>query len=62
MKENFLSKLYKYLWDEKVLKHKIRFKLVSIRIKCEIRKVNKTVFTYKKTEETLYVKGDKEKI
>ena len=53
MKENFLSKFYKYLWDEKVLKHKPRFKLVSVRTGKEIRKVYKIDFTYKKTDETL---------
>jgi len=53
MKENFLSKFYKYLWDEKVLKHKPRFKLVSVRTRKEIRKVYKIDFTYKKTDETL---------
>src|SRR5699024_1506306 len=53
MKENFLSKFYKYLWDEKVLKHKPKFKLVSVRTRKEIRKVYKVDFTYKKTDETL---------
>ncbi|OJE47018.1 hypothetical protein BAQ48_02325 [Bacillus luti] len=53
MKENFLSKFYKYLWDEKVLKHKPKFKLVSVRTRKEIRKVYKIDFTYKKTDETL---------
>lgn len=53
MKENFLSKLYKYLWDEKILKHKPKFKLVSVRSRSEIRKVYKIDFTYKKTDETL---------
>ncbi len=53
MKENFLSKFYKYLWDEKVLKYKPKFKLVSVRTRKEIRKVYKIDFTYKKTDETL---------
>ena len=53
MKENFLSKFYKYLWDEKILKHKPKFKLVSVRSRKEIRKVYKIDFTYKKTDETL---------
>ncbi|MEQ6376927.1 hypothetical protein RZN25_08860 [Bacillaceae bacterium S4-13-56] len=53
MKENFLSKFYKYLWDEKVLKQKPQFKLVTVRSRKEIRKVYKICFTYKKTDETL---------
>src|SRR5699024_447868 len=53
MKENFLAKFYKYLWDEKVLKHKPKFKLVSVRTGKEVRKVYKIDFTYKKTDETL---------
>lgn len=53
MKENFLSKFYKYLWDVKILKHKPKFKLVSVRSRKEIRKVYKIDFTYKKTDETL---------
>jgi hypothetical protein len=53
MKENFLSKFYKYLWDEKILKHKPKFKLVLVRTGKEMRKVYKIDFTYKKTDETL---------
>ncbi|WP_411738490.1 hypothetical protein [Peribacillus sp. S4] len=53
MKENYLSKFYNYLWDEKVLKHKPKFKLVSVRKGKEVRKVYKIDFTYKKTDETL---------
>lgn len=53
MKENFLSKFYKYLWDERILKHKPKFKLVSARSRKEIKKVYKIEFTYKKTDETL---------
>lgn len=53
MKENYLSKFYNYLWEEKVLKHKPKFKLVSVRKGKEVRKVYKIDFTYKKTDETL---------
>ncbi|WP_231745144.1 hypothetical protein [Lysinibacillus sp. F5] len=53
IKENIISKFYKYLWDEKILKHKPRFNLVSVRTRKEIRKVYKLDFTYKKTDETL---------
>lgn len=53
IKENIISKFYKYLWDEKILKNKPRFNLVSIRSRKEIRKVYKLDFTYKKTDETL---------
>lgn len=53
IKENFLSKYYKYLWDEKVLTHKPKFKLVSVRTRKQIREVYKVDLTYKRTDETL---------
>jgi len=52
IKENILSKFYKYLWDEKVLLHRPTFKLVTVRTRKEIRKVYKMDFNYKKTDET----------
>ncbi|MED3995301.1 hypothetical protein P4647_11615 [Peribacillus frigoritolerans] len=53
IKENFLSKFYKYLWDEKVLKHKPKFKLGSVRKGKDVIQVYKIDFTYKKTDEIL---------
>ncbi|EPF10537.1 hypothetical protein ICA_03048 [Bacillus cereus BAG1O-3] len=53
VKENYISKFYKYLLDEKVLKHEPRFKIVVIRTGRDTKKVYKMDFTYKKTDEVL---------
>lgn len=53
-KENYISKFYKYLLDEKVLKYKPNFKVSSIPCNNGIRAVHKLDFTYKKTD-TAYV-------
>lgn len=52
-KENYLSKFYKYLMEEGVLKYKPHFELVTIRTHDETRKVYKINFIYKKTDEAL---------
>ncbi|MGA4497890.1 hypothetical protein ACPC0Q_19430 [Bacillus bombysepticus] len=53
IKENYISKFYKYLLDENVLKNEPRFKVVLVRAGYDTKKVYKMDFTYKKTDEVL---------
>ncbi|GAB1773221.1 hypothetical protein [Priestia megaterium] len=53
IKENILSKFYRYLWDEKILKNQPQFRLITVRTGKDIRQVYKLDFIYKKTDETL---------
>lgn len=52
-KENYLSKFYKYLWDEGILKYKPSFKMVSIIRDSGVKTVYKLDFLYKKTDDSL---------
>lgn len=55
-KENYLSKFYKYLWDEKVLKYKPSFKVTSIPYDNGVKAVYKLDFTYKKAD-NVYIRS-----
>lgn len=61
IKENHLSKLYKYLMNEGILKNQIRFIESTFRSSNEIKRIYKLDFLYKKTDETLVRKKVKRK-